>query len=581
MLKFFRQQGFGQAVVFAVVVGIIVVFALEFRAGSGQSTAQLNTECAVSYRGTCLDSKDYFAAYGILVPRMFQPKDSRSLQLKKRTLDGLAERELLVAEAERLGLGVSEATLDQELTAGRAHVSLPVEHASLAAPLGLCRSPDGYRCVPGGPIGVRQLRVTRTAGEAFDYKLYEREIRMLANRGAREFRAGQERELIAEQLRELVRSRARIPASEAFSLYERDRSRVVIRSVVTDREWFGKFAVDVSDAAVDRWAATNAVQVDEAWKADKDKFTAGCPIVSEVRVPLPPNALDDEKAPLKAQAQALRDRLAKGESFAAVAREASNAPSAAFGGRVGCLNASFGLGSDVLLAAAQKLAPGAVSELIETPRAFHVIKRDGTLDAAAVEKEGRHQIARGLYAKVAADEALRAFSNGLIEKVKAGAKLEDVMRVLTDEIAQKQAGDKAAAKDPAAAKETLPPALVAPNRPRFEVSAPFSMSGNPLPDVDPNEPIAARAFALPAADALYEKPIETSTGLVVIQLKEKMPASREEFEKEKGPILAMLRQAKGNEALARYVADLRRAAGDKLKIDARFAEESKADSNEE
>jgi peptidyl-prolyl cis-trans isomerase D len=573
MLRFFRQQGAGQAIVFLVVVGIIVVFALEFRAGSGRSTATLKTECAVSYRGVCLDGKDYYAAYGMIAARI-QPNYARSQGLKRKTLDGLAERELLAAEAERLGLGVSDAMLDKELTAGRAHVSLPADQLHLAANLGLCRA-QGYGCTPGASIGVRQLNVTRTAGEGFDYKLYEREIRLLANRGAREFRAAQERELLAEQLRELVRSRVRIPTNEAFALYERDRSRVVIRSVILDRSWFAKFGVDTSDAAVDRWVATNAVQLDEAWKADKDKFKPGCPIVSEVRLDLLPNASDAEKAPVKEKLLALRERLAKGESFAEVAREASSAPSAVFGGRIGCLNASYGLGSDVLIAAAEKLAPGTLSEPLESPRALHVIKVEGKLDAAALESDGKRQIARTLYSKAAADEATRAFANNLVTQAKAGAKLEEAMRAATDEIARRAQGGKPAAKD------STPPGLLAADRPRFEVSAPFSISGNPLPDVNPSEPLAARAFGLPTADAVYEKPIETSTGLLVIQLKEKMPASKEEFEKEKGPIFAALQQAKGDEALVRYVAELKRAAGDKLKIDARFAEEAKADPNDE
>jgi parvulin-like peptidyl-prolyl isomerase len=108
------------------------------------------------------------------------------------------------------------------------------------------------------------------------------------------------------------------------------------------------------------------------------------------------------------------------------------------------------------------------------------------------------------------------------------------------------------------------------------VSPPFTLSGNPLPDVEPREPLAARAFALGKADTIDEKPIETSTGLVVIQLKELTPASREEFEKDKWTILASLRQAKAADAIVRYVADLERAAGDKLTIHAPFGEEPKA-----
>jgi hypothetical protein len=69
--------------------------------------------------------------------------------------------------------------------------------------------------------------------------------------------------------------------------------------------------------------------------------------------------------------------------------------------------------------------------------------------------------------------------------------------------------------------------------------------------------------------------VATATGLVVIQLKEKMPAQRENFEKEKWPLLNALRQAKAAEATARYVADLRRAAADKLVVKEAFAEEPK------
>ena len=568
----------GKTTVGVIVGAIILVFVLEFRAGSGNPTNALHSECAVEFDG-CIDAKDYYASYGVVVPRGIQPKDSRALGLKKKVLDGLAERELLVAEATRLGFGVSDETIDKELTAGRAQVSLPAADAdSLSYRLGLCRlQENGYGCEPGTPLGVRQLRVTRTAGEPFDYKLYEREIRILANRGPKEFRATQERELVAERMRELVRQRVRVPESEAFALFERGRSRATVRSATLDRSWFAKYVVELSDVALDKWMATNALQVDEAWKSDKDKFAENCPLVSEITVALPPNALDGEKAPLKEKITALRERLTKGESFEKLAREASDAPSASFGGKVGCLNAGYGIGADDLKAAAEKLQPGALSEVIETPRGFHVLRLDGKLLAADLESVGRRQVSRNLYAKVAADESMRAFAAEIVKQVKDGAKLEDALRVHADVVSRKGQPVKAPA-DAKPAEAT--PAMLANDRPRFEVSAPFTISGNPMPDVEPNEPLAARAFELTKPDQIDEKPVETATGLVVIQLKEKTAASREEFEKEKWPLLRALRQAKASEALTRYVADLRRAAGDKLKVNAKFATESKADSEE-
>ena len=67
----------------------------------------------------------------------------------------------------------------------------------------------------------------------------------------------------------------------------------------------------------------------------------------------------------------------------------------------------------------------------------------------------------------------------------------------------------------------------------------------------------------------------TATGALILQLKERTAASREEFTKEKSKVVQALLEAKSGEALARYVADLRRQAGEKLQIMSQFGEEAK------
>jgi peptidyl-prolyl cis-trans isomerase D len=564
----FRSSGIAQGIMAGIVVLIIAVFA--FPTLSGAPTASLDEECAVDYAGHCIDAKDFYAAVG-LIARGVPPKASRQLSLRQRVLDGLAERELLHEAAKRLDLGVSDDAIEKELTEGRAYVSLPVEHAeSLAINLGLCRR-SAQGCEPGTPLGIRQIRVRKTPAEPFDYNLYQREIRILANRGPREFRATQEREIIAARMRELVRARVRVPDGVAFSAYERSRSRAVVRSVALERSWFGRFAVDQSDAAIEKWATEHASQVDDSFKALADEFAADCPLVSEISVPLPPLASDTEKAAARERIGALRERVQKGEPFESVAREASASVSASFGGRVGCPTSSYGPDAQAIRAAAQKLDRGALSDVVETSRALVVLRLDGKLDKAAAASEGRRQTSRMLYLKFKQDEAMQGFARDLTGKVKAGAKLEDVVKEMTDEIARRSFTPKPGAKDPGS-----PPGLLAADRPKFEVSPPFTLSGNPLPDVEPRESLAARAFALGKADAIDEKPIETMTGLVVIQLKELTPASREEFEKEKWAVVASLRKDKAADAIVRYVADLKRAAGDKLTIHAPFGEEPKA-----
>jgi peptidyl-prolyl cis-trans isomerase D len=570
MLSIFRGGGVSQVVVGGIAFSIILVFALEFRAGRNGPTASLKKECAFELKDSCVDPKDYYASFGLIVPRGVDPKAARQLGLHKKVLEGLIERELLVADAERLGISVSENEVENELYSGRAHVSLPVEDGDkLSYQLGLCRRSDERPgCEPGAETMLRELHVKRTAEEPFDYAVYEREVRILANRGPKEFKEMQQRELVAARMRALIREPVRVSDVEAFAIYQQQRTTAVVRSVALQRDWFAKYVADLSDAAVDKWATENKTQVDSAWESEKANFNPGCVPAREILFEVGPGANDDDRAELRKKIDSARERVSKGEAFGAVAREVSEGQTAVNGGELGCIGASYGVGNEELAKAAAALKPKELSQLIETPRGFHLLEVEPKLDATNLENFGRRFVARKLYVRFVADEKVKAFGEGLIKRGQAGAKLEDAVDAelaVTLPAAPKSAADKASAV----------PALAASDRPKVEISSPFSISGNPVPQVTPKEPLAARAFELKNPGDLYQTPIATSDGSVVIQLKEKNLAQRAEFDKNKDAIVGPLTEAKASDALARYVADLRRKAGDKLKIDQRYAEEQK------
>ena len=571
MLSIFRGGGVSQVLVGGIAFSIILVFALEFRAGRNGPTASLKKECALELKGECVDPKEYYASFG-LVMRNINPSAAKQLGLHKKVLDGLVERELLVTEAKRLGISVSEQEVEAELFNGRAHVSLPAQDAqSLSAQLGLCRTAEDRRgCEPGADTLVRYMRVKRTADEPFDYALYEREVRIVANRGPKEFKEMQQRELIAARMRDLVREPVRVSETEAFALFEQERSTAVIRSVVLARDWFAKYAIDLAPAVSDKWATENTTLVDAAWETDKASFTAGCVPTREILLEVGPGANDEDRAALRKKLEAARQRITSGESFASVARSVSEGQTATVGGELGCVGSSYGDGHEEVTKAAAALKPGELSQITETPRGLHLFEVDAKLDAATLEASGKRIASRKLYVRAVADAAVKTFGEELIKRTKAGAKLEDALdaqlATLLPAPAKKEGEDKAPAV----------PALAASDRPKVEISAPFSTSGNPLPQVTPKEPLAARAFELKSPDDVWQAPISTSDGAVVIQLKEKTAASRADFDKNKAALLGPLTAAKAAEALAQYVADLRKNAGDKLKLDARFAEEPKS-----
>ena len=564
-------------IVGGIAFSIILVFALEFRAGRNGPTASLKKECALEIKGSCVDPKEYYASFGLIVPRGVDPKAARQLSLHKKVLDGLVERELLVGEAERLGISVSESEVEEELLNGRAHVSLPAEDSEkLSYQLGLCRrSEDRPGCEPGADTMVRELHVKRTANEPFDYAVYEREVRILANRGPKEFKEMQQRELVAARMRALIREPVRVSDVEAFAIFEQERSTATIRSVALQRDWFAKYTADLSDAALDKWATENKSQIDAAWETDKANFTAGCVPAREILFEVGPGANDDDRAQLRKKTEAARERVSKGEAFANVARELSEGQTAVTGGELGCISANYGIGHEELAKAAETLKPKELSQIIESPRGFHLLEVDPKLDAANLETVGKRYVARKLYVRFVADEKVKTFGENLIKRAQAGAKLEDALDAelaLTLPAPAKKAGDESAAPVPA---------LAASDRPKVEISAPFGISGNPVPQVTPKEPLAARAFELKNPGDVWQTPILTSDGALVIQLKEKNPAQRAEFDKNKDQIVGPLTVAKANDALARYVTELRRKLGDKLKVDPKFAEEQKSGSRDD
>jgi peptidyl-prolyl cis-trans isomerase D len=392
---------------------------------------------------------------------------------------------------------------------------------------------------------------------------------MIANRGPKEFKEMQQRELVAARMRALVREPVRVSDVEAFAKFEQERTTAVLRSVALQRDWFAKYTADLSEAALDKWAFENKTQVDSAWDTDKASFTADCVPAREILLEIGPGANDEDRAELRKKLESARDRVSKGESFAQVAREVSEGQTAVAGGELGCISAGYGVGNEELAKAAAALKPKELSQIIETPRGLHLLEVDPKLDAASLESVGKRFVARKLYVRFVADEKAKAFGENLIKRAQAGAKLEDA---LDAELAVTLPAPKKSADDKAAPV----PALAAADRPKVEISSPFSISGNPAPQVTPKEPLAARAFELKNPGDLWQTPIETSDGSIVIQLKEKNLAQRADFDKNKDAIIGPLTVAKANEALSRYVAELRRKAGTKLKVDPKYGEEQKS-----
>jgi peptidyl-prolyl cis-trans isomerase C len=129
----------------------------------------------------------------------------------------------------------------------------------------------------------------------------------------------------------------------------------------------------VTEALKDKVAVTPD-QVNEFYKNNPDRFKQGERVrASHILVAVPQNADAAAKAKARAKAEGLLKKVKAGEDFAALAKQNSEDPGSAIqGGDLGYFQPGQMVGpfNDV----AFKLAPGAVSDLVETQFGFHIIK---------------------------------------------------------------------------------------------------------------------------------------------------------------------------------------------------------------
>lgn len=212
-------------------------------------------------------------------------------------------------------------------------------------------------------------------------------------------------------------SRERFPSAEEFQkalseygLTEQELARNYRRDIVInnliEREVTGK--VRVADDAVRKFYAENP-----------DRFSRGESVTAgHILIGVDPKAGEEEKKKAREKVVSVREKLLGGGDFAQMAKENSTCPSAAQGGDLG----SFGKGEMVpsFEKAAFALKPGEVSDVVETPFGYHVIRVTDRKEAETVKfEEVREKIEEYMRG-----EATQKGITDLVERLRKGAAVE-------------------------------------------------------------------------------------------------------------------------------------------------------------
>lgn len=596
MLDLFRNRSVSNAVYGVIIVATVLVFIIQFGPqGRGQRSAPLKQTCVAQVRGYCIDPKEYNVTYRLMMPRGAQgevlAQQARQMHLKKLAVDALIERELLNAEADRLGITTTDDELNEQFFNGFMRITLPNDDPSVLAKL---------------PPPVMQVDFRDPKTKQFDLKRYQRRIRDYTGRSEVEFREDQQRELRASKVRDLIITPIRVSESEAFDGYVRDYTTATVQHVAVKNTFAARWLVAAKEDEVAAWGKEHQTEVDKEWEERKKDDLPKPGHVRHILAGFPKGASAEEKGAAYAKISSAYARIKSGEPFALVARDLGEDGTKVKGGDLGDKTEGF---VPSFRSAADALRPGEMTEgAVVSEFGYHLIVKDDPTKLADVEAQMKRYLPRALYTAAKAPEAAKALAAKIHGMMRAGkdpslavadvlatlahapAKLEPIKILKPSKVIGDAGADAtltladAGEDKPDAGVPEASPVLkpLTPEqdheRPEVKVSSSFNVGGEPIPELGPSVNTQIVKFSMSAKDGdTMPDALSGEEGHFVIRLKERKATSREEFDKNKETYLSQLLSGKQKEILSLYVRRLRDASKGEIKVDEKYTKEDEAD----
>lgn len=502
------------------IAAIAVIFTLQWGPGSsgfgasGQAAAPGAPVAVVNGKEIPLsefsqawaNQMDFFRGRGTPL----SAEDARRFGIHQQVLDQLVDRELMAQAAERHGVVASDAEIRDIL---------------------------------------HQQESFQKDGK-FDFQRYQQVLRDFQRTTPGEFEDELRRQLSAGKLLSLVSAGAVVSDDEVRARFDKQANQVKLV--------FARFLPTMYAAQV---PAPTAAQLAEFKKAhekeiadyyEANRFVYQTPERIKARqlvLNLPANATAEQKAEVKAKAEALRKQIEGGEDFATVARASSEAPDAkATGGAIaGWVDPKSGRLPEPVADVAFALPAGGITPPVEAGDAVYVVKveeKQPAVDQKLADVED--DIATTLYKQQEAKARAEAEAQKALAAVQGGKTLQQLFP-----------------------PEQEQPALLrfeTETRPEAVETDTFTASGDSVPHLGPAPELAKAAFAAEGPGVL-EQVFPVGEGFVVAQVVERKRPDDAEFNAQKDELRAQARRAKQIELQDAYVKALRKSGEVKLNTD--------------
>lgn len=483
-----------------IVIGIVVVFAINFGPGSLSKggCAGAATPYAAKVNGRPIPASEwerqYRQLYGLLRQQAgdaFSRDLADQLGLPQQAMEQIVDHELVVQEAKRRGVAVS----GPELT--------KVVHA-----------------VPSFQENGR-----------YNHELYLEAARSMYGSAAK-YEAALKDDLLFQKMMTALRETVKVSDSEVRAAWESEADRAALSFVRIPVVAIEAEAPKPTDAEAKAFLEKDPGRIAKFYEENRGRFDQKKKVrVRHVLARVAPVA-DDAAARKRIEEAAAR--VKKGEDFAKVAAALSeDENSKTRGGDLGYV--SEGLFDEAFAKAALSLEAGQVSAPVRTPSGWHLVKADEVVPAKQVPLEAaRLEIAKELLVKERARKLAQDRARAALDAARKGKAL-------------------------AALFPEKPPVKIGGQPVVAEETGPFSRGSALLPKLGPAPEILADALAAKKGDVL-PKVYDTPAGPVVAAVTLRETPDAAAFEGQREALETRLRNRKESQVVGAWLKELRAGA---------------------
>ena len=499
----------------AIIFGVIIIaFVFQFGQGSSGFRARTPETWAAKVNGDMVTATDFQSSYNSRYKQMSQQRGGKYTTenaqqdgLKKETLKGLIDQELIAQQASVLGIAVSNEELANQ---------------------------------------IAKLPSFQQEGK-FDFDYYKKLVENYYGMSIPRFEENYRRELLRSKVIQAVFGGAVVSDDELKAHFIALNESASI-SYIKFTGFMFRDKATATDAEAEAWAKADnhGKELQDAYEKDlKTRWTqAAAAKVRAITVSLPSSATPDEEKAARARIDAAYAEVKGGKSFEDVAKEKSeDSLTKMQGGDLGFVAKGGSAYGKTLEEEAGKLKGGELSGIFKDRTGFHFLKAE-ELRAERVQplSEVQKQIATDLLRGQRSREMAKAKAVEVLAAIKGGQSLS--------ELYPPKKSDNPGQFDFSS--------FMTPQSAEVEEFHPL---GGYVPGVGQAPKLSAAVFALSAAGEVPAAPVEDEQTLYVFKLKSRKRADLAKFDDAaKKTARDGLENQKKNELYTSWIEGLRKQA---------------------